>query len=78
MVRHTLKIFTKCCKIFEVCLIILGHYALKGYIMSMDDSFTRRIYQISLSLLNPFLKNLPRQLRQLNVKLNFNLINKKV
>ena len=27
-----LKSYSKCCRIFKVCLTILGHYALKGWI----------------------------------------------
>ena len=30
MVEHTLKILQEMRKIFKVCLLILGHYALKG------------------------------------------------
>ena len=29
MVRHNLKILSKCCKIFKVCLTVLGSYALR-------------------------------------------------
>ena len=36
MVRHTLKSCSKSCKIFKLCLTILGHYALKGYVFNAN------------------------------------------
>ena len=38
MVRHTLKIFSICCKIFKVCLTILGRYVLKVYTSLQNSS----------------------------------------
>ena len=50
-----LKSYSKCCKIFKVCLTILGHYALKDlktstFLESRSPSYSSKsIHQMKIS-----------------------------
>ena len=42
---HFKNLAAFCCKIFKVCLTILEHYALKGYIQTANEGSSRHIFK---------------------------------